>query len=90
VPEEYEKTEGGTDWKMVIVGAFDPATKQLPKEILDRSDAKGFDAFLAALRDRPLKKRSGKTHGQMVSERRGGGYGGYEEPPFPGDDDIPF
>ena len=56
VREEYEKTRGGTDWKMTIVGCYEPTKGLTPKEILEQGPAEQLTKWIAALQDRPLKK----------------------------------
>jgi hypothetical protein len=85
VREEYEKDDGTTAWKMVIVGAFDPGTHQTPREILENvQQPEQLKGMISALRDRPLRKKSGQGGSQ-------GQGGGRPAPNFADmDDDIPF
>lgn len=77
VREEYEKSDGSTGWKLVIVGAFDPVNGTVPVEILENRGPGMLDKMVASLRDRPLRKGSGGD--------------GHDAPRATvGDDDIPF
>ena len=80
VREEYAKNDGsGTGWKFIVIGAFDAESQALPVEILEQRPATGFDAFVASLRDRPL--RPGKGSAPRAPATAGG---------LDDDGDIPF
>lgn len=88
VREEYEKTNGGTDWKMTIVGCFETQQHLTPKEILERSGPGQLDKMVALLQDRPLKKRGGSGMQDHPAHRgNSGGGSGFDDMD---DDSIPF
>lgn len=88
VREEYQKNNGTTDWKMTIVGCYDPHKLITPKEILEQSGPAQLAKMIAALQDRPLKAKP-------AAAQHSGGYGGQASHDTGGgfadmDDDIPF
>lgn len=89
--EEFEKDNGGTGWSTRLNAVFRAADELVASEILDRKTRpEKLEHLVAALRDRPLKKKAGGN--ARTSGARGGddgSYGGYDDgAPF--SDDIPF
>jgi len=87
VREEYAKTQGGSDWKMTIVGAFEPMQQLTPREILEKSGPGQLAKMVAALQDRPLKQRprAAQQSGGHDDFSYGGGNSGFDD-----DTGIPF
>lgn len=82
VPEEYAKTDNtGTAWKMVVVGAFEPKTRRMPVEIIERKPNGGelLESVIKNLRPRPLKPGRQALNGG--SGGGSGGYGGFDRTP---------
>lgn len=84
--EEYEKRDGsGTGWSARLNAVFQAETELTASEILDRKTTPTkLPQLVAALKDRPLKKRPASNGGSHQMD--GGAFD--ESAPF--NDDIPF
>ena len=90
VREEYKKNSGDYDWKMTIVGCYEPNKLITPKEILEQSGPGQLAKMIAVLQDRPFKNKP-------AAAQQSGGHGGHDDFSYGtggganmDDDSIPF
>lgn len=80
VMEPYMGSKGAGK-QAVFHAPFDPGTRQLAIEILDKKEAGNLDRMLAGLRDRPMRQQAAQASPQGET---------YTPPPTNFDEDIPF
>ncbi len=88
--EEYQKRDGEIKVRMVIAAPFDPSTRMLADEILNKAtEPKGLDRYLAYIGNTPVKKLRGAKPSTNGASGGGNGSGG-SKPVDDFDDSIPF